>query len=158
LVTGPADDTLELQRAVIDPTNFKPRLALEAIMDNERKQKLALKFLSILGKPDASVVEDVAVKDVIWTFPGTSQISGEAHGIDAILQRAHTIASYKVKVEIVRTVYGFSGVSVILHNTGENDGKILDEHLAAVFAFRGDKIERLDTHLSDVPMVRAFFG
>ena len=115
-------------------------------------------FLSILGKPDASVVKDVAVEDVVWTFPGTSQISGEAHGVDAIMKRSHTIASYKVKVEVIRTVYGFSGVSVILHNTGEKDGKVLDEHLAAVFAFRGDKIERLDTHLSDVPMVKAFFG
>jgi uncharacterized protein len=131
---------------------------MEAIMDNEQKQKLALKFLSILGKPDASVVKDVVVEDVVWTFPGTSQISGEAHGVDAIMKRSHTIASYKVKVEVIRTVYGFSGVSVILHNTGEKDGKVLDEHLAAVFAFRGDKIERLDTHLSDVPMVKAFFG
>jgi uncharacterized protein len=95
---------------------------------------------------------------MIWTFPGTSQISGEAHGVDAIMKRAHTIASFKVKVEIIRTVYGFSGVSVILHNTGEKDGKVLDEHLAAVFSFRGDKIERLDTHLSDVAIVKAFFG
>jgi Ketopantoate reductase PanE/ApbA len=31
-------------------------------------------------------------------------------------------------------------------------------HLAAVFAFRGDRIERRDTRLSDVPMVKAFFG
>jgi ketosteroid isomerase-like protein len=131
---------------------------MEAIMDNEQKQKLALKFLSILGKPDAGVVKEVTVEDVVWTFPGTSQISGEAHGIEAIMKRANTIASFKVKVEVIRTVYGFSGASVILHNTGQKDGKILDEHLAAVFAFRGDKIERLDTHLSDVPMVKAFFG
>jgi hypothetical protein len=27
-----------------------------------------------------------------------------------------------------------------------------------IFAFRGDKIERLDTHLFDVPMVTSFFG
>jgi uncharacterized protein len=131
---------------------------LEAIMDNEHKQRLALKFLSILGKPDAGVVRDVTVDDVIWTFPGTSQISGEAHGVDAIMKRATTIASFEVKVEVVRTVYGLNGASVILHNTGARDGRILDEHLAAVFAFRGDKIERLDTHLSDVPMVKAFFG
>ena len=127
-------------------------------MDYEQKQKLTIKFLSILGRPDASVARAVAVEDMIWTFPGTSQISGEAHGIDAILKRARTIASYKVRVEVVRTVYGFSGVSVILHNTGEKDGKVLDEHLAAVFTFRGEKIERLDTYLSDVPMVKAFFG
>jgi ketosteroid isomerase-like protein len=131
---------------------------MEIVMDDQQKQKLTLKFLSILGKPDADVIREVAVEDVIWSFPGTSQISGEAHGVDAIMKRAHTIASYKVKVEVIRTVYGFSGVSVILHNTGEKNGNILDEHLAAVFAFRGDKIERLDTHLSDVPMVKSFFG
>jgi hypothetical protein len=34
---------------------------------------------------DSSVVENVAVKDMIWTFPGTSKISGEAHGIEEIL-------------------------------------------------------------------------
>ena len=37
---------------------------------------------------DSSVVENVAVKDMIWTFPGTSKISGEAHGIEEILARA----------------------------------------------------------------------
>jgi hypothetical protein len=41
---------------------------------------------------DSSVVENVAVKDMIWTFPRTSKISGEAHGIEEILARAHTIA------------------------------------------------------------------
>jgi ketosteroid isomerase-like protein len=127
-------------------------------MDDQQKQTLALKFLSILGKPDAGVIREVAVEDVVWSFPGTSQISGEAHGVDGLMKRANTIASYKVKVEVIRTVYGFSGVSVMLHNTGEKDGKVLDEHLAAVFSFRGDKISRLDTHLSDVPMVKAFFG
>ena len=127
-------------------------------MTLEEKQRLALKFLSILGRPAADVVKEVAVEDMIWTFPGSSVISGEAHGIKAILKRAQTIARHKVSVEIVRTIYGFSGVAVILHNTAEENGKVLDEHLAAVFAFRGHKIERLDTHLSDVAMVEAFFG
>lgn len=126
-------------------------------MNDEQKQKLALKFLSILGKPDADVVRQIAAADVIWTFPGTSQISGEARGVDAIIRRANTIAAKKVKVKIVRTVYGLDGVSVILHNTGESEGRILDEHLAAVFTFHGERIQRLDTHLSDVPMVKAFF-
>ncbi len=127
-------------------------------MKDEQKKSLALKFLSILGKPDANVVREVAIEGVVWTFPGTSQISGEAHGVDAIMKRARTIASFAVKVEVIRTVYGFSGASVILQNTGDKDGKVLDEHLAAVFSFRGDKIERLDTNLSDVAMVKAFFG
>jgi ketosteroid isomerase-like protein len=49
-------------------------------------------------------------------------------------------------------------VAVFLHNTGSKNGRTLDEYLAAVFSFRGDKIARLDTFLPDVPMVKDFFG
>jgi hypothetical protein len=127
-------------------------------MTNEEKLQLAKKFLSVLSAPDADVVKSVAVDDVLWTFPGSAIISGEAHGVDGVMKRATTIASYCVKVEIVRPIYGHSGVAVLLHNTGAKNGQTLDEHLAAVFSFRGDKIARLDTFLSDVPMVKAFFG
>jgi hypothetical protein len=88
---------------------------------------------------------------------GESDI-GEVPGVGGVMKRAQTIASYGVKVEIIRAVYGFSGVAMILHNTGKKDDRILDEHLASVFAFRGDKISRLDTYLSDVAMAEAFFS
>ena len=121
-------------------------------------RQLAGTFLSVLSHPNADVVKSVATEDFVWTFPGSSPISGEAHGIDGVMRRAQTIASYGVKVEIIRAVYGFSGVSMILHNTGNRDSRGLDEHVVAVFAFRGDKISRLDTYLSDVVMAEVFFG
>ena len=127
-------------------------------MTAEKKQRLALTFLSILSHPDAETVKSVTVEDFVWSFPGASQISGEAHGVDGVMRRAGTIASYGVKVEVGHTVYGFSGVGVILHNTGAKNGRILDEQVVAVFTFRGDKLSRLDTHLSDVAMAEAFFG
>ena len=127
-------------------------------MTNEEKLQLAKTFLSVLSGPDEDVVKRTAVDDVLWTFPGTSRISGEARGASGAMARAKIIAAHGVQVEIIRPVYGYNGVVVMLHNTGAKDGRVLDEHLAAVFAFRGDKIERLDTFLSDVAMVQAFFG
>jgi uncharacterized protein len=127
-------------------------------MTAEKKQQLARMFLSVLSHPDSEVVKSVAVEDFVWSFPGASAISGEAHGVDGIMRRAQTIASYGVKVEIIRAVYGFSGVSMLLHNTGNKNDRILDEQVVAVFAFRGDKVSRLDTYLSDVAMAEAFFG
>src|ERR1700740_3064911 len=62
-------------------------------MTLEEKQRLALKFLSILGRPDANVVREVAVEAMIWTFPVSSIISGEANGIEAILARADHLES-----------------------------------------------------------------
>jgi uncharacterized protein len=126
-------------------------------MTNDDKDRLAKRFLSILGKPDEEVVKSVAVGDVVWTFPGSSVISGEARGVAGIMKRAKAIAEQEVKVEMVRTVFGYDGIAVILHNTSATSCRVLDEHLAAVFSFRGDKISRLDTFLSDVPMVNAFF-
>jgi len=127
-------------------------------MSAENYEELARKFLSILGRPDADVVKTVAVEDIVWTFPGTSPISGEARGVDAIMRRGRTIASYGVNVEFVRAVHGLIGVTIILHNTGDKNGRILDEQVAAVFGFRGNKISRLDTYLSDVEMAEGFFG
>jgi uncharacterized protein len=124
----------------------------------ENKEALARQFLSILGKPDPEVVRSVSTDDVIWSFPGQASISGEAHGVDGIMRRARIIASYGVRVEIIRAVYGFGGVAMILHNTGQKNDRVLDEHLAAVFRVRGDKIARLDTYLSDVPMMERFFA
>jgi uncharacterized protein len=127
-------------------------------MTFDDKQALARQFLSVLGRPDAGVVKSVAVDDVIWSFPGKSRISGEAHGVAGIMERAQVIASYSVKVEIIRPVFGFTGLAMLLHNTGEANGRVLDEQLAAVFTFRGDKIARLDTYLSDVAMMEDFFA
>ena len=126
-------------------------------MTIEDKQTLARRFLSVLGHPDAEVVKSVAVKDVVWSFPGKSRISGEAYGVVGIMERAHVIASYGVKVEIIRALFGFNGVTMLLHNTGAASGRVLDEQVAAVFTFRGDKIARLDTYLSDVAMMETFF-
>jgi uncharacterized protein len=127
-------------------------------MSTSNKEALARRFLSVLGHPNAEVVKGVSVDDMIWSFPGSASISGEARGVDGIMQRARAIASYGVKVEVLHAVYGFSGLAMILHNTGKNGDRILDEHLAAVFSFRGDKIARLDTYLSDVSMMEIFFA
>jgi ketosteroid isomerase-like protein len=127
-------------------------------MSTNIKEALARRFLSVLGHPDAEVVKSVSTDDVVWSLPGAASISGEARGVDGIMQRARTIASYGVKVEILDDVDGFSGVAMILHNTGKKDDRTLDEHLAAAFSFRGDTITRLDTYLSDVPMMERFLA
>ena len=127
-------------------------------MSTNNKEALAQRFLSVLGHPNAEVVKGVSVDDMIWSFLGSASISGEARGADGIMQPARAIASYGVKVEVLHAVYGFSGLAMILHNTGKSGDRILDKHLAAVFSFRGDRIVRLDTYLSDVSMMKKVFA
>jgi uncharacterized protein len=127
-------------------------------MTPDEKLQLARKFLSMPSTPDESGVRSGVADEMVWSFPGSSVISGEAHGVTGVMARARVIVAHKVHVEIGRAVYGDNGVTIFLHNTSSEDGRVLDQHLAAVFTFRGDKIGRLDTFLSDVPMAEAFFG
>ena len=112
---------------------------------SHQKQRLARKFLSVPSNPDReAVVKSVAVDDVIWTFPGSSAICGEARGTADIEKRAKAIAAHDDQSgKMVRTVYGHRGVAIILHKTSTANGRVLDEHLAAVFSFRSAKISRL---------------
>ena len=77
--------------------------------------------------------------------------------MEAVLKRAETLHRFGVKVEIEHVVYGFNDVALHLHNTGKHEDKILDEHLTNVYVLRGNKICRIDTFISDVDMLNAFF-
>jgi uncharacterized protein len=73
----------------------------ERAMTEDEKKRQAQRFLSLLGNPNEDVLRSVAVEDVTWTFPGTSPISGEAHGIAGVMERATTIAAHGVCVEVI---------------------------------------------------------
>ena len=62
-----------------------------------------------------------------------------------------------VKIQLEYVVYGLRDVAVQLHNTGRSDGKVLDEHLTTVIHLDAGKIRRLDTFISDVAMLNAYF-
>jgi hypothetical protein len=96
--------------------------------------------------------------DVVWTLPGTSLVSGIAKGVDGILKRARAIVNHGANVEIQHVVLGYEGVALLLHNTGSRNGRILDEYLTTVCTLRDGKIARLDTYISDIPMVDAYFS
>jgi hypothetical protein len=116
-------------------------------------QKLVTGFLS----GDVTLLKSVVTDDVVWSLPGKSLMSGEAHGVDGILKRSETIQRYGVNIEVEHVVFGYQDVAIRAHNTGKRGDKILDEYLATVFRLRENKIYRIDTFLSNVDMVNAFF-
>lgn len=63
-------------------------------MTQDEQQQLRRTFLSVLRTPDADVIRRVAVDDVVWSFAGSSAISGIAHGVDGVIRRARTIAAH----------------------------------------------------------------
>lgn len=127
-------------------------------MTDEDRIQPATSFIVALRAGDANGFRAIMTDDVVWTLPGTSLVSGIAKGVDGILKRARTIVDYGANVEIQHVVVGYEGVALLLHNTGKGNGRILDEYLTTVCTLREGKITRLDTYISDIAMVNAYFA
>jgi ketosteroid isomerase-like protein len=127
-------------------------------MTEQDKKKLATSFIAALRAQDIDGFNAIMTDDVVWSLPGSSLVSGLAKGIDGILKRAGTLAKYGVNLEIQHVVVGYEGVALLLHNTGSQNGRTLDEYLTTVCTLRDGRIARLDTYISDIPMVDAYFA
>jgi uncharacterized protein len=126
-------------------------------MTEEEKKTIATSFIAGLRARDAGMLDAIMTKDVVWTIPGAGVTSGEAHGVKGIIDRANQFAAYSVNIEILHVVYGYTGVALLLHNTGKHNGRTLDEHLTTVIQLDADRIKRLDTYISDVKMLNEYF-
>jgi ketosteroid isomerase-like protein len=126
-------------------------------MTTEQKRELAIDFATALKTRNTELLQSFVTEDVVWSLPGTSLMSGEVHGVDGILMRAEILDAFEVNVQIEHIVVGYKDVGFLLHNTGRKDGKLLDEYLTTILTLRGNKIQRLDTLISDVPMLNEYF-
>ena len=124
---------------------------------DEHKKSIAWQFLEALGSRDWGLLRSIMTDDIVWTLPGTSLISGEASGVDAVIGRAQRIVSYGLTFSLNHILIGRSGLALSLHNTAKKGTQSLDEHLATVCTLRDGKICEINTYLSDVEMVNAFF-
>jgi len=127
-------------------------------MKNQANRKIADDFLAAYSTHDFSEMAKLLHDDIEWCLPGKSQISGIAKGPEAVINRVKIIISHGIKTQINHILIGQNGIALSLHNTATSpDGRILDEQLATVLTIESDRIKRIDTYLSDVPMMELFF-
>jgi ketosteroid isomerase-like protein len=106
---------------------------------------------------DETRLRAVLSEDVVWVLAGDNTVSGEARGIPAVFARFERLAHYGVHIGIKHITIGRDGAALIMHNTGEHEGRTLDEHLVSAMAITDGKIVRIDTYLSDLNMMNAYF-
>ena len=122
------------------------------------KQKIGENFLNALRTHNWELMRTIMAPDIVWSLPGSSRISGEAHGVDAVIARCQIITSYGLNFALKHVLYGQFGFALSLNNTAKREDLVLDQHLATVCSLREERISRIDTYLSDVPMANAFFA
>ncbi|MER5782127.1 nuclear transport factor 2 family protein [Streptomyces mobaraensis] len=123
----------------------------------EAAHRLGVRFHAFLSAGDWAGIRTLLTDDATWTLPGDNAISGTAEGADAVVERAGKIASYGVHFELLHVLVSRENMALSLHNTARRGDVRLDEHLSTVCRLRDGKIAAIETYLSDVDGMNAFF-
>lgn len=124
----------------------------------ETKRALATQFHAALSRRDWPAIRELLTDDATWVLPGENRISGPAIGAEAVVARAELIASFGLNFELKHILVSRDNVGLSLHNTARRGDLVLDEHLATVCNLRDGKIAAIETYLSDLPGMNAFFA
>ena len=128
-------------------------------MINQINQKIAEDFLCAFKAHDWDGIRSHLHADIKWTLPGYGMISGTAVGVDAVIERTKIIIGGGVQTKLHHILVGQNGLTLSLNNTATSaDGRILDEELATVLTVDNGLIIKIDTYLSNVPMMEKYFS
>jgi hypothetical protein len=141
---------------MIIESHSQPEVATP-ILEHCTQFDIAHRFYAALVAHDWSAIRALLTDDAQWTLPGDNTISGTAKGADAVVDRARKIASYGLNFELLHILVSRDNVALSLHNTAQQDERVLDEHLATVCRLKNGKIAAIETFLSDVDGMNAFF-
>ncbi|MHC5760493.1 nuclear transport factor 2 family protein [Nostoc sp.] len=127
------------------------------VTDRNAKLDIARRFQTAIAARDWSAMRALLADDAHWTLPSDNMISGTANGADAVVDRARKITSYGLNFELQHILVGRDNVALSLHNTARQGDRVLDEYLATVCQFKDNRIAALETFLSDIDGMNAFF-
>ena len=127
-------------------------------MTNQADRKIAEDFLAAYAAHDFERIRQLLHNGIEWSLPGNGKISGIAAGPEKVVQRVKTIIEAGIKTKLHDILIGQHGITLSLHNSAKKpDGRVLEEQLATVLTIDSGLIKRIDTYLSDVPMMERFF-
>ncbi|MBY8889069.1 nuclear transport factor 2 family protein [Streptomyces sp. PTM05] len=121
------------------------------------RAQVAAGFHAFLTTGDWDGIRSLLTDDCVWTLPGDNAISGTADGADAVVERARKIASYGLDFELLHILVSRENMALSLHNTARRGDVRLDEYLSTVCRLRDGRIANIETYLSDVQGMNAFF-
>jgi ketosteroid isomerase-like protein len=95
------------------------------------------------ARGDMDTLRAVFADDIVWHFPGRSQLAGAHTGVDAVLGffgQIMELTNGTFQVELHDVVANDNHTVGLQVASGQRGGKNLDDHQALVFHFRDGKI------------------
>ena len=105
------------------------------------------------GRGDMEAVGKLFTDDVVWHFPGKSQLAGEYRGKEEVLGflgKSFELSGGTLKLEIHDILANDEHGTVLTHVTGQREGKSLDDNSVQVFHIRDGKVSESWIHPGDL--------
>ena len=105
------------------------------------------------GRGDMEALGKLFTDDVVWHFPGTSQLAGEYRGKEEVLGflgKSFELSGGTLRLEIHDVLANDEHGTVLTHVTGQREGKSLDDNSVQVFHIRDGKVSESWIHPGDL--------
>ena len=128
-------------------------------LTDQQRQQIVSRFATAITHDDHQGIIAVTTPGMTWTIPGDSVVAGRSVGRRAVLKLADTFARYSLTISVHELAFGTDTVAVELHDTGNHNGKTLDQDIVNVLTISGDgKVSAVDANLGDVKQFDAYFS
>jgi uncharacterized protein len=125
---------------------------------DQQRQAIVSAFATAFVHDDHAGITANATPDIVWTIPGTSLVSGRMSGVAAVTRLADVLAQYGLDISVQGMTFGSDTVAVKLHDSGEHNGKTLDQDVVNVLTIRDGKVASVSANLSDVSAFDDYFS
>jgi ketosteroid isomerase-like protein len=116
-------------------------------------EDLLRKGFDAFGKGDMDTLRELFADDVVWHFPGKSQLAGDYRGKEEVLGflgKSFELSGGTLRLEIHDVLANDEHGTVLTHVTGQREGKSLDDNSVQVFHIRDGKVTESWIHPGDL--------
>lgn len=130
----------------------------DAVAIQQQQLAVVKDFATAVVCDDPIGIAQKAAPGIVWTIPGASAIAGQVTGIDDVIRLADTFSQYDLHISPQGFLFGINTIAVKLHDTGERNGKRLDQDVVNILTVRDGKVATVTATLTDVSAFDAYFS
>lgn len=127
-------------------------------LTDQQRQQIVSRFATAVIHDDHQGIIANTTPGITWTVPGHSAVSGTAVGQRAVVKLVDTFARYNLNISLRAYTYGADTVAVELHDTGNHNGRTLDQDIVNVLTIRDGRISALSGNFADTASFDAYFS